>query len=156
MTALKVQGKLGASAAEAIAPHAAPLFARLGSTRMAVVELRSSERSVTVRLAGLEVANAEQEETLRDVMRALHLQRTAYGTLTEEGDIELAESTIEEAAGHFASIEASRLHVAIDRWVGYGRAVLSRSKTTQSEMRAEFDTVLKGLMAAVDPSLRKD
>jgi hypothetical protein len=134
---------------------------------MAVIELRSAERtepaegedkeqSVSVRVSGLEVANVEQEDALRQVMRALHLQRTAYGTLTEEGDIELAASTIEDAAGEFASIEAARLHVAIDRWVGYGRAVLSRSKTTQSEMRAEFDTVLKGLMAAVDPSQRKD
>lgn len=163
MTALKIDSKLATAANEALAPHAAALFARLGSTRMAVVELRSAERTepapdedkeqaVKVRVAHLEVANPEQEESLRQCLQALHLHRTAYGTLNEEGDLQLSESTLERAAGEVNAIEAARLHVAIERWTEYGHRVLSRNKTTASELRQEFDTVIKGLMASVSPS----
>lgn len=161
MTAIKMDGKLATNANESLAPHAAQLFARLGSSRMAVVELRSAERTepapdedkeqaVKVRIQHLEVANPEQEETLRQVLSALRLHRTAYGTLNEEAELELSASTLERAAGEVNAIEAARLHVAIDRWTEYGYRVLTRSKTTASELRQEFDTVIKGLRAAVD------
>jgi hypothetical protein len=161
MTAIKVDAKLATNANEALNPHAAALFARLGSRRLAVVELRSAERTepapdedkeqaVKVRIQALEVANPEQEETLRNVLRALHLHRTAYGTLNEEGELELSASTLERAAGEVNAIEAARLHAAIDQWVVYGNRVLSSNKATQSDVRREFDAVLKGLRAAVD------
>jgi len=156
-----VDAKLATNANEALNPHAAALFARLGSTRMAVVELRAVERAepapdedkeqaVRVRIQHLEVANPEQEDTLRQVLAALHLHRTAYGTLTEDGDLELSSGTLERAAGEVNAIEAARLHVAIDRWTEYGNRVLSRTKVNASELRTEFDTVLKGLRAAAD------
>jgi hypothetical protein len=132
---------------------------------MAVVELRAVERSepaadedkeqsVKVRISHLEIANTEQEETLRRVLGALNLHRTAYGTLTEEGDIELSASTLERAAGEVNAIEAARLNTAIDRWTEYGRRALGQPKVTLTELRKEFDSVIRGLQAAVDPTTR--
>lgn len=156
---LKIDGKLAANAAAGLEPHAGPLYASPGSRRWIVAELKHAERSqpapdedkeasVSLRVTHLEVANADQEETLRRVHRALHLHRTAYGTLTEDGDVDLADSTLEQAAGELNAIEAARLHVAIDRWVDYGRTALSRGRATAADLRREFDTVLKGLQAA--------
>lgn len=166
MTAIKVDSKLATHANEALAPHAAPMFARLGSTRMAVVELRAVERaepaadedkeqSVKVRISHLEVANVEQEDTLRQVLGALNLHRTAYGTLTESEDLTLSESTLERAVGEVNAIEAARLHVAIDRWTEHGNRVLGQQKLTMLELRREFDTVIKGLRAVVNPASRE-
>jgi hypothetical protein len=160
---LKIDGRLAANAASGLEPHAGPLYASPGSRRWAVVELKHAERtepapdedsdaSVKVRITHLEVANAEQEETLRRVHRALHLHRTAYGTLTEQGEVELADSTLDLAAGELSAIEAARLHVAIDRWVDYGRRVLAGSKATATDLRRELDTVLKGLATAAGQS----
>lgn len=134
---------------------------------MAVVELRSSERTepaadedkeqtVTLKIAHLEVAGAEQEDTLRQVLRALKLHRTAAGTLTEDGDLALSASTIERAAGEVNALEAARLHSAIDLWTTYGRRVLAGSKTTASDLRREFDTVLRALQAAVGADAGRD
>lgn len=158
---IKIAGQLAAGAADALTPHAHQLFANQGARRWVVAELKHAERlevapdeekeaTVTLRVAHLEVANAEQEEALREVLRALHLHRTAYGTLTEQGDVDLAESTLELAAGRVSSIEAARLHVAIDRWVDYGRTAMLNGKATAADLRREFDTVLKGLRAAAD------
>jgi hypothetical protein len=155
---VKIDGKLAANAAAGLEPHAGQLYASPGSRRWAVVEFKHAERtqpapdedkdaSVSLRVTHLEVANADQEEVLRRVHRSLHLHRTAYGTLTEDGDVDLAESTLEQAAGELNAIEAARLHVAIDRWVEYGRQALSRTKG--ASLAKEFDTVLKGLATAV-------
>lgn len=165
MTDVKIEGKLGGHAGEAIALHATPLFARLGATRMIVAELKSATRedvaadedkkqSVKLRIQSLEVANPDQEDSLRQVLNALHMHRTAYGTLTEDGDLEMSASTIERAAGEVNAVEAARLNAGVDQWVGYGRRVLAQPKVTASQLRGEFDTVLKGLRALVDPTMR--
>lgn len=167
ITAIKLASKLATHANEALAPHGATLFARLGSSRMAVVELRSSERiepaadedkeqTVTVKVAHLEVAGAEQEDTLRQVLMALKLHRTSQGTLTEDGDLQLSASTLDRAAGEVNAIEAARLHAAIDLWTTYGRRVLSSSKTTASDLRREFDTVLRALQGVVGADAGRD
>jgi hypothetical protein len=167
MTAIKVQGKLGANAAEAISRHAGPLFARLGATRLAVVELRSAERmepaagedkeqSVTLRVSALEVANADQEDILRKVLHALYTQRTAYGTLTEDGDLEVSEGTLERAGTDIMLADVARLHAGVAAWIDEGRRILGRAKISGSEMRLEFDRVLKGVKEVIDPALRKD
>jgi hypothetical protein len=155
---IKIAGQLAANAADALTPHAHQLFANQAARRLVVAELKHAERndvapdedkeaSVTLRVAHLEVANAEQEETLRAVLRALHLHRTAYGTLDEEGEIELAESTLEGAADQLNAVEAARLHVAIDRWVDHGRDALRRTKG--AALVREIDKLLTGLAAAV-------
>lgn len=165
MTAIKVDGKLSVGANEALAMHAGSLFARLGSSRIAVVELRSVERaepaadedkeqSVKVRISSLEIANPDQENALRRCLEALHTHRTAYGTLTEDNDIELSSSVIEATGGELNAVEAARLHVAIDKWTEYLRRIQTQSKITQTQMRTEMDTVIKGLRTAVEGTAR--
>jgi hypothetical protein len=160
VTKLKIDGTLGTSANDALSPHAGALYATPGARRLIVGELKHTERvmpapdedtepSCKLRITSLEVANEKQEDALRQVLRVLHLHRTAYGTLTEDQDLELSESTLEDAAGALNAIEAARLHVAIDRWTEYGRRVLSNPKATASEVRREFDTVIKGLEAVM-------
>lgn len=159
MTQIKVDGKLSVGANEALAAHAGSLFARLGSNRLAVVEIRSVERSepaadedkeqsVKVRVSQLEVATADQEDALRRCLEALHTHRTAYGTLTEDQDIELSDSVIEATGGELNAIEAARLKVAIDRWTEYLRRVLTQPKVTNTQLRSEVDTVIRGLRIA--------
>lgn len=161
VTAIKLDGKPSTHAAEALAPHAGAMFAKLGSTRMAVVELRSVERaepaadedkeqSVKVRVAHLEIANADQEDSLRRAMQALNLHRTSYGTLDDDGYIELSASTLERTAGEVNAIEAARLHVAVQKWTEFGRRILGQAKITMPELRREFDNMVRGLQAAAD------
>lgn len=160
MTDIKIEGKLGGHASEALALHAGPLFTRLGSTRMVIAELKSATReevaadedkkqSVRLRIQALEVANADQENAVRRCLEALHTQRTAYGTLTEDADVELSASVIEATQGNLIAVENARLHVAIDRWTEYANRVSIQPKMTLSQMRIEMDTVIKGLRAAL-------
>jgi hypothetical protein len=98
MTKIRFDSKVSASAADALTPLAGTLYAALGTHRVAVMELASVERNdladdedkepyVKVRVVHLEVANEEQEETLRQALRALRLHRTATGTLDEDGEV---------------------------------------------------------------------
>jgi len=165
MTDIKIEGKLGGHAAEALALHAGPMFARLGSTRMVIAVLKSATRqdvaadedkkqSVNLRVQSLEVANPDQEDAVRRCLEALHLHRTAYGTLTEDLDVDLSASVIEATGGELNAIEAARLKVAIDRWTEHLRRVTTQSKITQTQMRNEIETAVKGLRAAVEGTER--
>jgi len=160
VTAMKIDSKPSMQASEALAPHASPLFASLGSSRLAVVELRSVERAepapdedketaVKVRIVGLEVANADQEETLRRAMQALHLHRTAYGTITEDGDLEMAKSTLALIGDELHAYEAARLRSLIEVWTNYGRQALFSSKLTEAEVRSEMKKVFDVLRGAI-------
>lgn len=160
MTTIKVDAKPSTYASESLAQHAGPLFATLGSTRMAVVELRSveraepapdedKERSVKVRISHLEVANPDQEESLRRALRALHLHRTAYGTLNEEQELELSKGTLEDTAGELSHIEAARLRALIDHWTTYGRRALNSAKLTEAEVRSEMAKALDAMRDAI-------
>lgn len=165
MTDIKIDGKLGGHAGEALALHAAQLFTRLGSTRMVIAELKSATRedvaadedknqSVKLRIQSLEVANPDQEDAVRRCLEALHMHRTAYGTLTEDADVELSANVIEATGGELNAITAARLKVAIDRWTEYGRRITGQPKITLSQMRNELETIVKGLRAAVDGTER--
>lgn len=160
MTAIKVDAKLATGANEALTPHANALFAALGSNRMAVIELRSveraepapdedKERAVKVRIALLEVANADQEETLRRALRALHLHRTAYGTLTEDQELELSKATLADTAGELSHIESARLRALIDHWTRYANQALLSSKLTEAEVRSEMRKVVDAMRDAI-------
>lgn len=160
MTAIKIDGKPATNASEALAPHAGALFAALGSKRMAVVEIRSVERAepapdedkeqaVKVRITHLEVANADQEETLRRALRALHLHRTAYGTLNEEQELELSKSTLADTAGELSHVEAARLRALIEHWTTYGRRTLNSAKLTEAEVRSELNKVMDAMRDAI-------
>ena len=90
MTTLKIQGKLSTAAGTALEPHIDRFYRRSGMRALAVVELAHTlrtepakdadqDRSVTMRITAAEVPIGDNEEVLREVMRALFLVRTATG-----------------------------------------------------------------------------
>jgi lipoate-protein ligase A len=159
MTQVKIAGKASTVAAEALGRHAAALYATPGKRIVGVVELvhvlrtqpapdEDKEPSVELRIQQLEIGEADQEDVLRQAIRALNIARTAQGTLTEEGDIELSDRTLEMTADRLSDLEASRLVVACHHWADYARRILSVKKLTTSEARHEFEIIAAGLMAA--------
>ncbi len=157
---VKLEGKLSTGAADGIEPHAPKLYDRLGHRMVGVVELTSIERTqladdeekeptVKIRLSALEIATPDQEPVLRDAMRALYSLRTATGTLTEDGETELAKSTLRITGGRLADMEAARLRVIVRHWAEYARRALAVSNPSATELRHELDTVASGLAEAL-------
>ena len=158
MTTLKFDSKLGAAAAAALEPHIRPIYDRPDCTRLAIIELRHVERtqpaagsdkepSVRVRITHLEIPNKEQEGVIREAMRALYLQRTAQGTLDEDGQVQLTESTLRNLSGLVHEIEVARLRAGLTHWVDYIARVNATTKLTISEIRHELDTIAQGMAA---------
>jgi hypothetical protein len=163
---LKINGTPASKALEALTPHAGGLYASLGKRIVVIAELAATERtqvaseedkdtSVTVQIKHCEVAGPEQEDAVRQAMRALFTHRTAYGKLDEANEVELSERTIELLAGEMTAIEAARLHVGIDQWGSYAANASRSSKLTASDLRRELTTVADALHALVYPSARK-
>jgi hypothetical protein len=162
VTAVKLNSKLATYASDALTAHVPSLYSNLGKRIVGVVELAAVERtqaapdedkeaSVTLQIKHLEVASVDQEDNIRHALRALHTQRTAYGTITEAGDIELSETTLSRCAGEVNAVEAARLHIAIDRWHDYARQALANSKLTGTELRRELTTIADALHATIYP-----
>ncbi len=160
MTQIKLDGKPGAAALLALEPHAQMLYARPGVRILGVVELAHVERtqpapdedkepSVKLRVAGLEIANAEQEDALRRAQTALYRHRTAYGTITEDSEVELSDRVLEQTGGLLDAIEAARLRVAVRHWADQCRRALGVASITVTEMRHELDAVAAGLEAVL-------
>jgi hypothetical protein len=164
MTDLKIDGKLTASGTEALADHAKSLYDRLGTTRMAIVELRAIERTtpapgedkapgVKLRIAGLEVATKDQEDDVRRAQRALHLQRTAQGTIDEHGQIQISQDAIRLLGDVLHDREVARLRATVDYWAREARRVVNHSATLRDgEIRHEMDRVAAGLETALHPA----
>ncbi|OKJ06805.1 hypothetical protein [Kitasatospora sp. CB01950] len=93
MTDIKIDGKVLADVAAALAPHADHMFKQRAGRWMAVVEIAHAERtepgpeedrdpSVKIRVVGIEVAGDEfTDERLRQVQQDMYRQRTNAGTL---------------------------------------------------------------------------
>lgn len=163
MTEIKIEGKLPSGAGEALADHARALYDGLGKTRMGIVELRAAHRltpgpgedkkpTVTLRVAGLEIANAEQERYIRDAQKALHLARTARGTLTEAGQIEISEDTVRLLGDSLAYEEAARLRAGLERWTTEMARVAATPTLLDGEIRHEVERIKKGLQAVLHPA----
>lgn len=161
MTLLKFDAKVSASASEALEPHVRPLFDNPGGRRLAIIEFAHTERTqpapgsekepaVKVRITGLEVPNEEQEGYVREAQRFLHLQRTARGTLDDDGQLELDEGTLRLTGGHLSYLETARLRAALTLWASYARRALHAPNLVESEVRHELKTVADGLRAALD------
>jgi hypothetical protein len=160
-TTLKIVGKPTSGAAEALERHVADLYARPGAHILAVMELRHVERlqpapgsdktaSVGMKIVGCEVPTVEQEGAIREVQRALYLQRTARGTLDEDGQIVLTDDTLKYAAGLVTAIEVARLRAGLEHWVTYARQVVNASsKLAATEIAHEVQTVADGLAAVL-------
>lgn len=162
-TDIKLESKFSVGAADALYDHARPLYDRLGATRVGIVELRSSERvtpgpeedktpSVKLRIVGLEIAGPDQEGAVREAQRALHLQRTAMGTLNEDGQIDLTRETIRLTGGLLADLETARLRAALQHWATEARKVVHSRTLLDGEIRHELDRIAEGMDAALHPA----
>lgn len=161
MTQLKFDAKVSASAQEALEPHIRPVYAVPASRRLFIGEFAAIERtepapgtekeaSVRVRIVSLELPNEAQQGYVREALRFLHLQRTARGTLDDDGQLELDESTLRLTGGQLAYLETARLRAALNHWSTYARRVLHTSNLTVSEVMHELKTVADGLTAGLD------
>lgn len=160
MTAVKLASKLSNQALDGLAEYVPGLYANPGKRVIAIVELAHIERnqpapdedkeaSVTLGIKHLEIANPEQENAVRQALRALYTLRTAYGSLTEAADVELGEETLRRCAGELSVIEAARLHVAIERWAEFAGKVLHDDRLSAGTLRQELRTLADGLRAAI-------
>ncbi|MGP4085437.1 hypothetical protein [Streptomyces sp. KR55] len=161
MTQLKFDAKVSASAQEALEKHIRPVYDVPASRRLFIGEFAAIERtepapgtekeaSVKVRIVSLELPNEAQEGYVREALRFLHLQRTARGTLDDDGQLELDESTLRLTGGQLAYLETARLRAALNHWASYARRVLHTPNLTVSEVLHEMKTVADGLSAALD------
>jgi hypothetical protein len=111
------------------------------------------EAAVKIQIKHLEIAGRGQEEAVRLALRALHIQRTAYGTITEYDDIEISERTLSQCAGELNAIEAARLHIVVDRYAELARSLQLNGELTISDLRRELKLLADGLSAAIHPDV---
>lgn len=167
MTQLKFDAKVSASAQEALEPHVRPLYDQPGGRRMAIIEFAAIERtepapgtekepSVKVRITGLELPNREQEGTVREAQRFLHLQRTARGTLDDDGQLELTDSTLRLTGGMLAYLETARLRAGLEYWREYARRLVHGPDLTVTEVRHEMQALGDGLTALLNTAAAHD
>jgi hypothetical protein len=160
MTVAKIEGKPAAAAAAGLEPWIQPLYAVPSKRVLGVVELAhvlrtqpapdaDKEAEVRLRITHLEIARPEQEDAIRQALEALYVHRTAYGTINEDGQLELSEGTLQATGGKLHALEAARLRAAVQHWGLYARKVLGIVEITTTEMRHELDTICKGLAAAL-------
>jgi hypothetical protein len=168
VTTIKIDAKIGGNPAAAFEPHVPALYSRPGCRILVVAELAHVERtqpapdtegtpSVKMRISSLEIASKEQEGALREALRALYLQRTASGTLDDDGQMVLTDHTLKMTAALMTDIEVARLRAGLARWTEYARRVAGDNRLTQSEIRHELQSVADGMAstlsrAAVDTS----
>jgi hypothetical protein len=164
MPQIKLASKVATAAMDALDRHIPRLYATLGTRIVVIAEPCAKERTevagdeegketVTLQIKHLEVAGDEQEDAIRQALRALHTQRTAYGKLTEHLDVELSEHTIRRCAGDITAIEAARLQVVVDHWGHYTATALHNEKLTVSDLRRELETIRDGLRIAAGLSV---
>lgn len=167
MTKLKFDSSMARAAADALAPHIRGIYDRPGSTVLFVGEAKHVERtqpapdadgdpSVKVRITHLELPNKDQEGAIREAMKALYTQRTAQGTLDEDGALQLAQGTLRGIGGLLHGIEVARLRAGLSYWVQYVARVNSNSKLTLSEIQHELDLVANGMAALLANTPEED
>lgn len=161
MTKLKIQGQPGAAAQSALEPHIARIYAKPGIRVLGVLELKHEERSqaapesdkqdsVTMKITHLEIPTRDQEGVLREALRTLYLQRTAHGTLDEDGQLTLDEKALELATGQLSLIDSASMRAAMQHWAEYGSRVNATVKLTETELRHELGNIIDGLRAALN------
>jgi hypothetical protein len=160
MPDIKIEGKIGGAAAAAIEPHAKALYDKPGVRVVAVVELAHSERtqpapdseknaSVKLRISGLELPSKEQAETIREVMQALHFQRTAAGTLEEDGSITLSQPTLDMAVTMLSGQEVARLRAGLSHWERYAGRAARDPNLSATQLAKELRIVAQGLSSVL-------
>lgn len=92
------------------------VIAELGVTRLEKSPDRlQKDRIVRIGLSSCEVAFGDSEHLLRSAQKALFMQRTAVGTITEDGDVRYCEAILASlGGGHLDASEAVRLRITLD------------------------------------------
>src|SRR3546814_18372904 len=96
--------------------------------------------SVKVRIIGLELPNREQEGAIREAQRFLYLQRTARGTLDDDGQLELSDSTPRLTGGMLAFIETARPRAGLAPWRDYAQRPVHGPASTLNPVRPTMTT----------------
>jgi hypothetical protein len=143
-------------------PHVQRLYDSPGRSIVAIVEMRHDTRlqpasgsdakpTVTVKITGCEVANADQEGALREAQRALFLMRTAAGTFDQDtGQVDLAEDTMRRTGGLLTAIEVAKLRAGLLHWAAYGQSVVDTAhRMSATELTHEMDAIVTGLKAVL-------
>jgi hypothetical protein len=161
MTTAKLDSKFSTQVGDVLAPHVDPLMAKLRAGKVDTLHVigtlvpserteptpgEDKEASVKLRLVTAEIPSGDQSEVLREVQRALWLVRTATGTITEEGDIQVAKHTLQSAGGQVAYIAAARLRAGVDQWAKQARAATT-ARLSGQEMWHEMGRIADGLQA---------
>lgn len=160
MTTVKLDAKLATNAQQGLEPLVATLYSRPGVRIVGVIELAHVERtqpapdedkeaSVKLQVKHLEIARDDQEEILREALRALYLHRTATGTVTEDSDVELSERTLNLVEGHLHAAEVARLRVAVLHWAEYAQRLQRIQNASVTELMHELRAIADGLWATV-------
>lgn len=162
MTTAKISGAPGSAAASGLAPHIDDMYKHPGKRVVVIGELRhvemtvpiedtEKEPSVKLALTELEVATGDLERLVREALEALHMRRTASGTLTEHGDVRMAESRLQQLGGEINAIEAARLTIAVKGLRETAVAVLTDPNANTGQLRHgirrlidRFDRVING------------
>lgn len=98
-----------------------------------------TEPTVLLRLSQLELAKGtDQEAQLRLAMQALHLHRTAGGTLTEDGDVELAQNTLDNLPDLVSAFESARLRAAFEALVDRVTGLAKNTRHNDGDLRREL------------------
>lgn len=170
MTKIKLDSAYPVTVGDALAPYVTLLLdaARAGKDKriLLVGELAPVERTEPVAtsdkepvlklgLSAAEIPHADQDEPVREVMRALYLQRTATGTLDEEGQIQLTKQALRVAGGQIAHLAAARYRAALQAWATQARAAV-HAQLSASEMWHEMERIAEGLAAALDDDEEAD
>lgn len=161
---IKLESKPSKGAGEALDRYRTALYATLGKRLVGIVEFEAVERNevaeddekdtwVKLRITALEVADPDQEDPVRQAMAALNLQRTAYGTLTEDEDIELSKGTLERCAGDIRLLDAARLHTAIEIYGEKIRTAGRNPKLTAGDLRKTIDELSRALLGVIYPNM---
>ncbi|MFE3126738.1 hypothetical protein ACFXHD_25320 [Streptomyces hydrogenans] len=165
MTTLRFEPKVGTGAQESLESHVRPLYDHPAGRRLFIGELVHTERTqpapgsdkeplVKVRIVSLEIPNQEQEEHVREALRFLYLQRTARGTLDDDGQLELDEQTLRLTGGLLAYVETARLEAGVRHWASYARRVSQTTELSATEARQELKNLADAL-AALHSDTRK-
>lgn len=152
----RVRGAVG----DAIESQIGKLRTKPGCRLVGVVEIEryqvnqpddaETEPTVLLRLSQLELARStDQDSLLRNAMMALNLHRTAGGTLTEDGDVELAQNTLDKLPELVSTHESARLRAAfeylVDRITGLSKNNAHNDGTLRRELKKLADTGVKAL-----------
>jgi hypothetical protein len=140
--------RIRGAVADAIEAQIGKLRAQPGCRVVGVVEIErfqinqmddaDTDPTVLLRLSQLELAKGEQEALLRQSMLALHLHRTAGGTLTEDADVSLAQDTLDKLPDLVSTFESARLRAAFQALVDRVTGLSKNTKHNDGDLRREL------------------